>query len=246
MDCPNCGGQMGLEDAICPYCGTPNAQAAKHQSDMARYRREYRRTQADVMEKTSFLQRHGSWLVILTVLLVALTASVILNVYAWDIGYSMRESAAQRSFDEDTQVLDSYLEQGDYGQFLGYYSANDINLVDKGEYRALYTAAHAYVDLIESLVRLNDNPAYPHSPDYVSNTCGYIAEDLDRIYSLEQEYSYDADRYLPADRRVYIEDIRDRTAVIAKTYLGLSDEEVQDIPNVSKKKLTAIIEEGIA
>jgi raffinose/stachyose/melibiose transport system permease protein len=82
MECPNCGGQLGLEDAVCPYCNTPNAMAAKHQSDMAHFRQEYQRTQADVMQKTSFMQRHGSWLIVLSVLLVALIGGIVLG-YVW-------------------------------------------------------------------------------------------------------------------------------------------------------------------
>ena len=91
MKCPNCGAQLGLEDAACPYCGTANALAAQHQSDMSRYREEYERTQGEVLKNTSAMQRHGSWLAILVVLLVALVIGIVLQASAWDIGYSLRE-----------------------------------------------------------------------------------------------------------------------------------------------------------
>ena len=246
MKCPNCGGSMGLEDAFCPYCNTPNTMAVQHQTDMAHYRNEYERTQADVMEKTSFLQRHGSWLVVLVVLLVLLVVGVVLQFSAWDIGYSIRESRAEQSAAEDSAVLDAYLEQGEYGKFAGYYGSNDIYIVDRNPYQALRSAANAYTDLVQYISALHSSSDYAFKPNRISDTCGYIANDLNRIYTIEQQYSYDLDESLPLDKRVYLEDIRDRTRAIAKAYFGLTDEQINDIPNVSTQKLAQWIEEGIA
>lgn len=246
MECPNCGGQLGLEDAVCPYCNTPNAFAAKHQSDMAHFRREYQRTQADVEKRTSLMQRHGSWLVILVVLLVALVGGVILQVYAWDIAYTMRERSVMDAAAEDRQAMDAYLAQGDYGQFLGYYDANDIFLDNDNPYQAVHRAAYAYVDLVESVAAIKDPDSYRFQSKYISSSCEYLAEDLIRVYTADDYASYDIDRYLPADKRVYVDDIRARTAAIAKTYFGMTDEQVADIPNMSKKKLAKVIEEGIS
>ena len=246
MKCPNCGGQMGLEDAFCPYCNTPNTMAVQHQSDMARYRQEYERTQENVLEKTSLLQSHGSWLIILAVLLVFLVAGIILHVMAWDIGYEIRTSNIERAAAEDDRVLDAYLEQGDYGKFVGYYNANDIYLDSNNPYQALRSAAGAYVDILQYISAMNNTSEYAFKPDRIADTCGYIASDLNRIFTLEQEYSYDLERYLPPDKRVYLEDIRERTTVIAETYFGLTNEQIENIPNVSVQRLGKLIEEGIA
>lgn len=246
MKCPNCGGQMGIEDAVCPYCGTPNAMAVQHQSDMAHYRQEYERTQESVMEKTSFLQRQGSWLVILSILLVALVAGIILLSSSWEIGYSIRESSVERAAAEDYKALDAYLEQGDYGKFVGYYTSNDISIVYENPYEGLEAAAAAYVNILQYVAELNDASSSRINPNRISDTCEYVAEDLNRIYTIEERYSYHLDRYLPADKRVYLDDVRNRTAAIAKTYFGLTDKDIEDIPNLSTKKLAAMIEEGIA
>ena len=65
-------------------------------------------------------------------------------------------------------------------------------------------------------------------------------------FAIEEYYSYDIDRYLPADKRVYVEDMQDRAAAIAKTYFGLTDQDIQEIPNMSTHKLATVIEEGIS
>ena len=147
---------------------------------------------------------------------------------------------------EDYQVMDSYLDQGDYGKFVGYYSANDIGIVYENPYQGLEMAAYAYVDLMRYVAALNDSSSFWYKPNRIGDTCEYIAEDLNRIYTLEDRYSDDIDRYLPADKRVYYDDLCNRTAAIAKAYFGLTDKDIEDIPNLSKKKLAAMIEEGIA
>lgn len=245
MKCPNCSGQMGLEDAFCPYCGTPNAMAVKHQADMAHFRQEYQRTQADVMARTSLLQRHGTWLIVLVVLLVALVVGFYLHTYAWDIGYSIRTSNVEHSMAEDRQTMDEYLAQGDYGKFVGYYDANDISLDYENPYQGLWSASRAYIDLIGYIHAIDDSSNHRFKPEYVSGTCSYLAEDLNKIYTLEERYSYNSERYLPKDKLVYLEDIRERTAAIAKTYFGLTDEQLQAIPEMSTSKLASLIEEGV-
>ena len=245
MKCPNCGGHMGLEDAKCPYCGTPNTMALKHQSDMNHFRQEYQRTQADVIKKTSVLQRHGSWLIILVVMLVALVVGIILHVNAWDIGYSIRANNVERSFAEDKQVMDDYLAKGDYGQFLGYYDANSISLLRDNPYQGVWSAAYAYTNLVEYVSTIR-NTDFSSRPEYLSSTCEYIADSLIRVYTLEERYSYDYETYFPDETSSYVDDIRERCGLIAKTYFGLTDEEVKDIPNMSSKKLGSLIKERVA
>ena len=246
MKCPNCNGVLGLEDEVCPYCGTPNAMAAQHQADMAHYREEYQRTQNDVIAKTSAMQSHGSWLVILVVLLVAFVVGIVLNVNAWDIGYMIRESNVEANTEQNNAAMDAYLEQGDYGQFLGYYDAYDVYLGNNYAYSGVHSAAAAYVDLLSYVSDIHNERSHSFSDNRISDTCTYLAHDLNRIFTVEQDYSYDLDRYLPADKKVYVDDIRERARVIAQAYFGLSDEDIREIPNMSESKLAKLIEEGIA
>ena len=52
MKCRYCGGEVGLEEKTCPYCGRPNEQAVKHHQNMASFRRRYAETEAEVATKT--------------------------------------------------------------------------------------------------------------------------------------------------------------------------------------------------
>lgn len=245
MKCPNCGGQMGLEDVACPYCDTPNAMAAQHQSDMAHFREEYERTQDEVLENTSGMRRHGSWLVVVTILLVGLVIGIILQASAWDIGHAIREHNVEQDAAADKQMLDTYLEQGDYGKFVGYYDSNDIYLSSYESYQAVHSAARAYVDIMQLVDTANRPEELSYTPEHLTHVCEYLADDLNDIFTLEKQYSYALERYLPDSMRPYVEDIRERAGVIAQTYLGLTEEQVKEIPDMSEQKLARLIEGGI-
>ena len=51
MKCKYCGGEVGLEELVCPYCGQPNDQAVLHQKDMAAYRQRFHATETAVRQK---------------------------------------------------------------------------------------------------------------------------------------------------------------------------------------------------
>ena len=52
MKCPHCGGEVGLEEKFCPWCGKPNEQSVQHMEDMARFQASYRATEQSVEKKT--------------------------------------------------------------------------------------------------------------------------------------------------------------------------------------------------
>ncbi len=246
MKCPNCGAPMGLEDKYCTYCGTPNMQALRHQADMEKYQQEYLKTQQDVMEKTGRLRRSGSWLVILVVLLIAMIASIILFARAWDIGYTLREKKLTKEMPHHKAVLEAYLEEGEYSQFYGYYSSNSLSLGDDYSYEAVYRASRSYVNIIEIAASVHDPDNFRFQEKYRTENCEYLAEDLIRLFTVEEDLSYYADEALTEDKLAYVEDMRDRIRAVARTCFGLTEEEIDRIPELSKGKLGAMIGEGIA
>lgn len=245
MKCPNCGGHLGIEDIYCPYCGSANTLALRHQADMERYQSEYLKTQESVMEKTRLLRRHGSWLVILAVILSVMVAAVVLQASAWRIGYSIREKNVTRLSEVHRQALEDYLAAGDYGKFLGYYDANDLNLDNDNDYYAVRTAAYGYTDLIQYISALNDPAHYSFQEAHLASTCQYIAEDLERVFGVERDYRSFGQEYLTPEKLVYIRDMQERSGFIARAYFGLSEEEVEQIPELSATALAALVERGV-
>lgn len=237
---------MGLEDRYCPFCGTPNTMALQHHSDMERYQRQYRETHESVMEKTSLMQKHGAWLILLTIMLVVTVIGTVIYAKAWDIGYSIRQSNGKRNYSEDCRVMEGYLQEGDYSQFAGYYNANSYYSVMDNEYDAVASAAEDYTRLIKYVSTLRSpSDLDTFREDYFMETCEYTAQCIQSIFNVEKLYGYRSETLLTDDKMVYIHDIQDRAGVIAKAYFGLSDDDVDQITRLSEGALGEKIAEGV-
>ena len=245
MKCPHCGGQMGIEDKFCTHCGARNTQAHQHQEEMEHYQKAFHATRRSVLEKTSFLRKHGSWLVLLTIMLALLLVAIILRAKAWDIGYDIRKRHVLVQQETHIKNLEQYLEAGDYGQFLGYYDAHDVNLTDHYEYSVILDACRSYVALMEDIAILHDPDHYRFRESHRRSSCQDIARELIELYTAENNVWRDDDPALAEDKMVYVRDIRDRAARICKTYYGMSDEEIAQIADYSAVKLGEIIERGL-
>ena len=245
IKCPNCGSQMGLEDKFCPYCGSPNTQAVQHQRDMEQFQDDYSETKEHVYRRTEVLRNQGSLLIMMVLILIAMIIAIILNARAWDIGYKIREKNVARYSATDTDIVEQYLEAGEYGKFTGYFDSNDMYYDYDGTYDAVKSAARSYVRLFEYVNDIQDPSSYLFREDAGSGGFEYLAENLMRIYTVEKDYSYNKEKVLTEDKLVYIHDIQERAGVMAKAYFGLTDEDVQEIPNMSAGKLEALLEERI-
>ena len=245
MKCPHCGGQMGIEDNFCTHCGARNTQALQHQAEMEHYQQAFQATRQTVMEKTSLLRRTGSWLIVLVIMLTLLVVAIILRAKAWDIGYDIRQKRAESQMNELAATLDQYLEAGEYGQFVGYYEANDMDLTRNYDYSVILTACRAYTHLLQDIAILHDPDHYRFSEKYRSSSCEDTARELIRLFTAENEVWREDDPALAEDKMVYVRDIRERAANICKTYYGMSDEEIEQIPDLSTTKLGEILERGL-
>lgn len=240
MKCPSCGSPMGIEDKFCPYCGEPNKLAIKHQRDMDHFEVEYQSTKDRVFRRTEFLRSHGGNLIVMVLVLITLIVAIVLNFKAWEIGYGIREKKALSYSGRDNAVAQELLSQGDYGKYRGYFDSNDMDYYGDDEFRAVNRVAWSYAELFEHLSSIKNPSSY--SSAYAVE---YAAEELLRIFTIEREYNDYEGKFFTEDKMVYIRDMQERAGLMAKTYFGLTDEQIEDIPNMSKAKLTSLIEEGL-
>ena len=245
MKCPHCGGQMGIEDRFCTHCGAPNALAARHQSEIDRFSREYDMTQKEVLKKAGFFRAYGGWLTVLVIILALLLASVIVFARSWDIGYALRSREGARHAASDQAILDEMLENGEYGEFYGYYNANIVYGSDEtlGNYYGVYRAAGEYARIIEGISTLREAQLFPSNNEMHDYEWESLARSLIEVFTVEDQLVYGAEEYFAEDKLVHIREIQDRVAHLAEAYLGLSEEDIARVPDMSEKRLTNLLEE---
>lgn len=240
---------MGLEDLKCPYCGTPNPFAEKHQEDMRRFEKEFAATKEEVVTANKKRAGRNTSLILILVLILLDVGAVIFAGISSDIAYSIKEKRIQAQADQHMENILALLEEGDYCGFSAYYSANSIYYATSGtdleDYSAVHGAAGRYRWLLQDLEKYISGNSYSFRKESMSRTCAYMAENITKLWNVEDQYSYRQEIYLAPDKLSYIQDMRERVSLLLQTYAGLTEEEAGSLGDLSQGRIQKILEERL-
>ena len=243
MKCKYCGGEVGLEENYCSYCGRPNDQAMRHAQDMASYRRRYAATEATVIGKTNRYRQIVLRAVLILLLLVLTIVMYAVTVNAYAIPEELRRRSAEKNPGLTISTLDTYLENGDYRSFASYISYNGIRTYGSAfeSYSDLYWCAQSYSDYVLRMERLflhtdrDDWVKYSATSDIrmLSQSVTYFLDDYERAQG-----STESEVYMR-----YVEDMRQNVVKMLEVYLGVSETELDSFLALSENQKAAYIEE---
>lgn len=246
MKCPYCGSPLELEDEFCSFCGQRNTLAQKHQADMRHYKREFSKTQQEVYTKTRHFASLTVPLIVLFVLFILNIGAVIFSVSGWKIGSSMLENKVEKNAAQHRENLESFLESGDYYGFSSYYNTNSLYMADEfNEYNAAVYAAESYFRIYQILLDTSEYGNYYLEEENLSSTIHSITRNLEEIFDVERNYSYQKELYLSDEKMDIIFNIQEQTKAILVAYGGLTPEEADNLPNLSTSKRQEILERGL-
>ena len=243
MKCPYCGGEVALEDLLCPYCGQPNEQSVRHREDMERYRAHYDRTVQSVAAKTKAYVHVVPRVVVLLVLLLSTVVMAVIGMNAYEIRDAARQRAAMRDTAATKAVLDNYLEQGDYKGFVSYSEFHNIRFYNSefSDYREVDACAYEYTMFLLRLERLflnRDQETWARmsaSGDFriLSSTIVDLFDSLD--YYGQQELS--------EQNRFYLQDIRQNAEGMLRVFLGIDEAGLEEFLAMSENRQVVYLEE---
>lgn len=249
MKCNNCGGNMGLEDLKCPYCGTPNPFAEKHQEDMRRFEKEFAATKEEVVTANRKRAGRNTSLILILVLILLDVGAVIFAGMSSEIAYDLKGKKVMAQADQHLENIRALLEEGDYCGFSAYYSANSIYYMSSDtvldEYSAVHGAAGRYRWILQDLEKYISGDSYSFRKEAMSRTCSYMADNITKLWSVEDQYSYRQEIYLAPDKLSYIQDMRERVSLLLQTYAGLTEEEAGSLGDMSQGRIQKILEERL-
>lgn len=249
MKCESCGGNMGLEDLKCPYCGTPNPFARQHQEEMQRFEQEFAQTRDEVVTASRKTTGRHISVILLLVLLLLDMAGLGFAAMSSEIAYDIREKRIIEEADLHLANMEAYLQDGDYSGLSAYYTGNhlyalyEVDEVDA--YSAVLRAASCYKWLTEDLGSRVQGGSYRFQENSIHQTCATMASNITKLWNLEEEYSYKKEIYLAADKMVYIEDMRSRMALLLEVYAGLTKTEVRELVDMSESRIQKTLEERL-
>ena len=243
MKCIYCGGEVGLEQKYCPYCGNANEQAVQHYTDIASFRGRYADTEAEVLRRSDRYARIIPRTVIIVLLLVAAAIMYIITENAYGFPDLMRRRAAEKHPETAMAVLDACLDEGDYVSFASYMSYNSIRTYSTPfeRYRHVYWCSEYYKDILVHTEKL-----FLHSNR--SDWLKYSASSDIRMLCQSLEYFMEyyergLDDPDAAEYAGHLDEMKDRVMDLINVYLGIDESEAEEFLAMTDNRKAAYIEE---
>lgn len=83
---------------------------------------------------------------------------------------------------------------------------------------------------------------YAFSDEEISQTVSSMVRNLDTIFNIEREYSYQKELYFTDETTTALADLQNQTKSILVAYAGLTLEEAASLPDLSSKKQQELLE----
>lgn len=243
MKCEFCGGNLSLEAAKCPYCGQVNKHAQQHVRDMKRYRGEFENTKKGIYSVARRYSEVAVRFIIIGILAVLIIVMLALDANAHSMRRNFRQRDAKRHVKEYTEILDGYLEEEQYREFIVFSEEKYIDSYyedgEYDEYRPIIRAVNYYLQMKTDLMRLimEDDEQKSIYVDRLCDDISYFYEAVDREDSL---FYYDE---LPEETRKVFDALESKVQAMLCTYCRLTQEEALSLKELSEAKRTVLIEE---
>ena len=221
MKCSSCGGEIGLTDERCPYCGRIIKETAGHQTALKSYKKRNetgKRGLAKVLAGNTPLIISAVLMAVL-IILDGIAFYVAGNAYYFRTDAMRKESV--RKYDEYSREIEKYLEAGDYTGFAAFKEYHEIAewKAPYDDLKLLWEMADKYdhlVSEVESSVMFGPE-ARRYRPESDVSDCRSA---IDRFYS---EYEYSGSEIESDPYAAYIHDMKEKADILLKVYLGLDD-----------------------
>lgn len=240
MKCEKCGGNLTLEDVVCPYCEALNEHAVQHIREMNRYKKDYEGTKQEVYSVTKNYAGITVRIIVIAVLIVLTVICGVLSGEAYSIKRNIK--IAQRNDKECKETMEQYLEDRDYYAFAMFCDINKISAYEEGyeEYNSIIYAVRQYHYAYDAIMRT----VKPYEGVDNQNSISYIAEYVNGFYKIFDESS---DNYYSANTseksmEVALE-IKEQLEALLMAYCGLTQEDIAGFADMSKAERALIIEE---
>ena len=229
---------------VCPFCGQPNEEAARHAQDMRRYQYEFQQTRENVEATAGKSARRTAKVAVIAVLLVLIGINIFLQMQSFSIVWSLERRAAAGKSKEYTAQMEKDLAEGNYIGFAAFVSAKGINCYEEPyeKWYRIYRTAQQYRYAVEQIEKLK-NPGRYADPE---RNIKYAAEYIDSFYeSLDEEnyryYEYDAE-----ESEKHVAAMKADLNAMYIAYLGMSKEEAESMETISSGSRMLLIERGAA
>lgn len=255
MKCEFCGANIDIESEVCPFCGMKKSQFVKHRKDMNRYNRAFHETRSNVVEENQKFSSKAASITVISLLIVVILILLIGILQCHDIHKAVQTAQIMRNADTYIAQLDEYETAGSYEAFSAYYEENSLYYVDDrapfSEYRLLFYMSDYYSSALQSLSYL----CHPVESSYTtqSSQIEYFLKDYqyfqdyyrDYIQNTEPKYYWD-EACFSEKHIASIETMWQTMNSLIVSYLGISEDQIEDFQNANNAHRTIMLEESLS
>ena len=245
MKCGNCGGEISLEDKVCPFCGNLNKDAAEHIRAMEEYKKRYKDTEEEVTKKTRKSASVTTKAVILTILIIGIGITALIYNRAYAFPEKARRKEALKHPEQCHARMIEYLDNGDYCAYAAYVAYNNIPMYDDrfDDLKNVHYCADYYMDTIAALERVvmhGDDEKWIEwsASNDTSRFCRCVSEFYDMVE--ERKEREENEKY-----KVYYDDMKAEVDAAMQAYLNMDEEARNEFLGMTDNKMSAYLEEVI-
>ena len=244
MKCAYCGANLQIEDEKCPHCGRDNPHYIKHRSDMQAYQADYRNTKQEVLENASRLNQRTVRITVIAILVALCAVAAVFCFLGDDIQDAREEKEIARNKAAYEAQIMAYMDAVDPVGLYEYGRRNRLTYSDTfDEYYKVFSVSTYYHYFYEYTMELMTEGIH-EKYETLDDKCESLARYVGSIYEGKEKQTYDKDQYYTADKVAYMNAVAEKTELMLKAYFGLTDEEIREVPTLSRTRLTLLLTEG--
>lgn len=244
MKCPNCGANLLIDDALCPFCGTENPYAKQHRKEMRHFTKEFDRTKNKILGKSRKINQVVVKIAMIAVLFALDLLLIMMIDGAFDIEGYVISKRIESNYDFHKNNLETFIENKDYIGFEKYYDYQALYFSDEfDEYGAMKQVCSAYSHLYRFTLELY---TYEEDEDFFSYTdrFEFCSDQLHYMYDYSEPSKYsDQSEYTP-DKLAFMRECVSDAEDIIQVFFNLTDEERESLKTLSNARRQVLLEEG--
>lgn len=246
MNCRQCGAHLRIRDRFCPYCGAENLDARKHQEEMERYEKEFRRTKSRVLKRSRQFQGYTLILILIAVFAVCNVAVLLAEKNSYRIAEWMENSEVNRKQDTYRELLQVCESEGQYERMaelnlrLNLYQNETLR-----EFQPVTEAAYYFAEAYACLMKLTDeHMEYGYETE--SDLLKRLGSRLEQFQEAVSPPTYArTEKGYEGTHREAMEDMKEKLELLIKTCAGVPEEEMEGFWSLSEHQRSVLIGRGL-
>lgn len=232
VNCKNCGAPLSLDNAFCPHCGTANPEAQEHLKKLKELDAQFDSASREVATEVRKSRKGYGILLILVMLLLANLVIFVMHQMSYDI--AERIISSKMTDDEIRARLDEYLDRGEYIEmslFMNKFSLSYRDYPDHSKISILASYQSRMTEAMTQYLYGTDNYGDP-----LVRVCETVVDYAEELADLRKRDN--SERVLLHLDRIDVE-----VQGFLKAYLGLTDDEIAGIKEMSYSSLLILVNE---